>query len=416
MSFELFRNPFAKSKDSSVKFESLQDQLNAKANKKGLQYPIDLGTKDNQDFLLFTIYDNSPTSFHSTDTPNARMLNATFDGEAMKKSQNQFENAQQSISAGLQGTDPLAALNASLMSEGEKITNFYNNQLDDPLQQARLKSDTLKVQSQMSKTRFAGNNPQSPAGGAKRTMYSIAMYMPATGIVSSLSTSYKGENFGMMKVGQAAVGAAGVAAKQFFGGADADGNKTDTGPRDALIETLKQVGTSVIAESGDSVAGMMGMNLNSAAAIGAGRRKVLNPHMEFMFESVGQRSYNYTFSFTPRNIEESKMVHDIIRIFRIAALPRDDHGIALDYPAEFGIQYFRGGVENTWLPRIARCALSGVELDFTPNSQVQQHAPIEFDDITGFHVSGSPPASINLKLTFQEMNTLVRKDVQDGGF
>jgi len=407
MSFELFRNPFAKSKDSSVKFESLQDQLNASGNRKGLQYPIDLGTKDNQDFLLFSIYDNSPESFVSEEKDNTRMLNASFDADAMQTSQTQFENAQQSISAGLQGADPLAALNASLMSEGDKISNFYKNQLDDPLQQARLKSDTLKSTSSMSATRFARD--------VKRTMYSIALYMPSTGIVSSLSTSYKGENFGMMKTGQAALAASGQSVKEFWGSDDGDGT-TDTSARDALIETLKQVGTSVVAQSADQVAGMVGMNLNSAAMIGAGRRKVLNPHMEFMFESVGQRSYNYTFSFTPRNIEESKMVHDIIRIFRIASLPRISETIALDYPAEFDIQYFRGGIENTWLPRISRCALSGVELDFTPNSQVQQHAPIEFDDITGFHVSGSPPASINLKLTFQEMSTLVRQDVQEGGF
>jgi hypothetical protein len=251
-------------------------------------------------------------------------------------------------------------------------------------------------------------------------MYSIALYMPSSGIVSDLGTSYKGEEFGMIKgaigTGRAAYG---LMADYFDKGGDIGSAIKENQAKGALGESLKQIGIKVGAETADGVAAIAGMNLNSAAAIGAYRRKVLNPHMEFMFEKVNQRTYDYTFSFTPRNIDESKMVHDIIRIFRIASLPNMPVGqgqIALDYPSEFDIQYFRGGAENTWLPRISRCALSSVNLDFTPNNQAQSHAPVEFDDITGFHVSGAPPASINLKLSFQELSTLVRDDVQSGGF
>ena len=416
MSFELFRNPFAKTADSSTKFESLQDQLNASSNRKGLQYPIDLGTKDNQDFLLFTVYDSAPQSFVSSDS--ARAANARFDGEAMKGVQNKFDAAQDAIADATANPHKADSVLggvfggwAAIAKNHEAISNFYKNQLDDPLQQARLKQDTLKTQSRMSETRFSNST--------KRTMYSIALYMPSSGIVSDLGTSYKGEEFGMIKgaigTGRAAYG---LMADYFDTADDIENHKT-TLQKGALGESLKQIGIKVGAETADGVAAIAGMNLNSAAAIGAYRRKVLNPHMEFMFEKVNQRTYDYTFSFTPRNIDESKMVHDIIRIFRIASLPNMPVGsgeIALDYPSEFDIQYFRGGAENTWLPRISRCALSSVNLDFTPNGKTQSHAPVEFDDITGFHVSGAPPASINLKLSFQELSTLVRDDVQSGGF
>jgi len=66
MSFEFFKNPFNKTPDDSAKFESLRDSLNSQSNRKGLQYPIDLGVKDQQNFLLFTIYDNNPQSFSSS--------------------------------------------------------------------------------------------------------------------------------------------------------------------------------------------------------------------------------------------------------------------------------------------------------------------------------------------------------------
>ena len=412
MSFEIFRNPFAKSKDSSVKFESLQDQLNASSNRKGLQYPIDLGTKDNQDFLLFTIYDRKSSSYVTADKDNTRQTNAQFDADAIGRDAiNRFDNASQQMAFQQAQATMTKALGGTMRtfstpSQQAAVSNFYNNQLDDPLQQARLKQDTLKTQARMSKVRFASEN-------VNRTAYSIALYMPATGIVSNLGTSYKGESMGMPQIAKASGKAGMDVVKEIFGARSED---AEAG-KGVLTDMLRQVAQKVTAGSADAAAGVVGLNLNSAAAIEAGRRKVINPYMEFMFESVNQRSYNYSFMFTPRNIEESKAIHDIIRLFRVASLPQiDPSDVVLNYPAEFDIQYYRGGVENTWLPRITRCALSSVELDFTPNAQVQSHAHVEFDDITGFKVSGSPPASINLKLTFQELSTLVRQDVQEGGF
>ena len=182
-------------------------------------------------------------------------------------------------------------------------------------------------------------------------------------------------------------------------------------------EGLMQWAIKMGAESADGLASLLGTNVNAANAIRAKQRRILNPHMQFMFENVNQRSYEYSFVFTPRNVDESKMVHDIIRIFRIAAMPQyTGGGLTLDFPAEFDIEYFRGGVQNTWIPKISRCALTSVGVDFTPNSQVQHHEPIEFDDITGYHVSGPPPSAVNVKLSFQELSTLVRQDIRESGY
>ena len=78
MPFEIFRNPFEKSKNSASKFESLRDSLNSQANRKGLQYPIDLGLKDQQNFLLFTVYDANPQSFKSSESSNQRQSTGSF--------------------------------------------------------------------------------------------------------------------------------------------------------------------------------------------------------------------------------------------------------------------------------------------------------------------------------------------------
>jgi len=100
-----------------------------------------------------------------------------------------------------------------------------------------------------------------------------------------------------------------------------------------------------------------------------------------------------------------------------ASLPsRADGGVYLDFPAEFDIQYFHAGVENTWIPKISRCALTNVNVGYTPNGVQQMHGVESFDDITGFSVNGAVPASMTLEMTFSEMSTLVREDVIEGGF
>jgi len=400
MPFEIFRNPFEKSKNSASKFESLRDSLNSQANRKGLQYPIDLGLKDQQNFLLFTVYDANPQSFKSAESSNQRQSTGSFDSNAMKQT---ASNAAGALSS-------LMNFKLPSMTQMQGVSNFYKNQLSDPIQQARLKQDTTQTQSVTSKTRFSNS--------IDKTMYSIALYMPG-GIESSLEASYNMEDFGMLQ----GLGAAGAElVNKIKGVFDSQEEFTSKeGGKDAMegamLATLKNAGIKVGLESVDAIANVGGVNLNAANAVKAMRRSVTNPHMEFLFQSVAQRTYSFNFKFVPRNIDEAKMVHDIIRIFRASALPsRSGGGVMLDFPAEFDIQYFRGGTENTWIPKISRCALQSIKVNYTPNELPQSHTEESFNDITGFTVDGAVPSSMSLEMTFAEMSTLVREDVVEGGF
>lgn len=390
-------NPYEKSKSSAGKFESLSDSLNGQAKRKGLQYPIDLGLKDQQNFLLFTVYDSNPQSFKSSETSNQRQSSGTFDSNAMKQT---ASNAAGALSS-------LMNFNLPSMTQMQGVSNFYKNKLSDPLQQARLKQDTTQTQSVTSKTRFSNS--------IDKTMYSIALYMPG-GIESSLETTYNMEDFGMLQ----GLGAGGQELVNKIKGLFNDQETAaagEGGVEGAMLANLKNAGIKVGLESVDAIANIGGVNLNAANAVKAMRRSVTNPHMEFLFQSVGQRTYSFSFKFVPRSIAEAKMVHDIIRIFRAATLPsRSGGGVMLDFPSEFDIQYFRGGTENTWIPKISRCALTNIKVNYTPNEQPQSHAEESFDDITGFSVSGGVPASMTLEMSFAEMSTLVREDVVEGGF
>jgi len=284
----------------------------------------------------------------------------------------------------------------------QAVSNFYKNKLDDPLQQSRLKQDTTQTQSVTSKTRF-GNK-------LNKTKYSIALYMPAA-IKTEMEMKYTGQDFSVLK-------SAGLAGGDIINKLSGIFKETENMEDGAALDVLKNAGIKVGLESVDAVSEIAGVNLNASNAIKAARRKVSNPHMEFLFDSIGQRSYSFDFKFVPRNIEEAKAVHDIVRIFRSAGLPsKSKGGVMLDFPSEFDIQYFRGGIENTWIPRISRCYLQNIEVNYTPNEGVvQTHAVESFNDITGFNVNGPAPASMSLSLGFAELSTLLREDVIEGGF
>lgn len=404
MSFELIKNPFEKSMNSSAKFETLRDRLEDQGTKRGLQYPVDLGQRDQQNFILFTVYDVNPGSFSSSDTVNKRQ--ATVSGKA------------QDFTAGASGLLASGAKALSSLGLGglggfadkmQKVSNFYKDQLEsDPLETARKKQASLSKQSVTSQTRFSNKT--------KKTEYSIALYMPNS-IQTELSANYNMEDMGMLQGLAKAGGAAGDVIKSMFSG-QAMSDEQSAAAAGTLKDAVAQAGVKVGLEAVDAVAGVAGIDVNSAAAAKAMRRKVVNPHMEFLFESVGQRSYSFSFKMVPRNLNETKQIHDIIRIFRSAALPSSQKGggLTLDFPAEFDISYFRGGSENTWIPRISRCALTNVSVNFTPNGKFQTLAEQSFDDVTGYSVEGAPPASVELALSFSEMSTLLREDVVEGGF
>jgi hypothetical protein len=102
------------------------------------------------------------------------------------------------------------------------------------------------------------------------------------------------------------------------------------------------------------------------------------------------------------------MVSNIIKYFRMYALPKRAQELAgrfLDYPAEFRIKFFHNGVENQFLPKIARCALKDVSLTFG-DEQFTTFAPIEN--------LGAPPSKIDMTLTFEELEIMTQDRIEQG--
>lgn len=159
-----------------------------------------------------------------------------------------------------------------------------------------------------------------------------------------------------------------------------------------------------VAKLIDAVGDLVGANPNAMDTIQAALRKTDHPHMEFLFRSVGQREFEFTFNMAPRNESEAQEIRDIIRTFKLYAHPEVTSGGRLQYfPAEFEIGFYVEGKENLYLPRISRVALVGISVNYTPNSRW-----VAMQDDS---VYGSSPSMTQLTLRFAEMEIMHRERI-----
>jgi hypothetical protein len=154
-------------------------------------------------------------------------------------------------------------------------------------------------------------------------------------------------------------------------------------------------------------------------AVGAGTGKVVNPVLEKLFKQKDFRNFSFSWEFYPRNQAESDTVRDIIETFRYHSHPARDSDteskeeqkveVILRVPAEFEIRFLstnsnpnQGGfVENEYIPKIARCALNSVSVDYTPNSVWSSF-------------NNNAPTAVTMTLQFSEIGLLTREDIKKG--
>lgn len=201
-----------------------------------------------------------------------------------------------------------------------------------------------------------------------------------------------------------------------------DSSQAKMGGAGDLISAAKSFSASQIATSASQLV-TAGMEAGAASRGmgGAGTAltgTVLNPRLEKLFKQKDFRNFNFSWELYPRNKKEVEQIREIIEAFRYHAHPAMfDAGdkeqkvqIQLRVPAEFEIRFLStnpdpnasGFVENEYIPRIGRCALTTISVDYTPNA------------IYSSFMDNSPTA-ITLSLQFSEMGLMTR-EVVDKGF
>lgn len=169
------------------------------------------------------------------------------------------------------------------------------------------------------------------------------------------------------------------------------------------------LGAEMFGKAG-SATGLFGQNLDSFLLAKGGF--AINPQLEVIFNRMEFRTFQFTFTFTPKSKQEAKVVRDIIKQFRFHAAPESDRNGGGRYflaPSVFNIEYMFSDTTsgksgpNTNLHKFAPCVLTGITVDYA-----QDVGWVTFDD--------GMPVKTSLTLKFQETEILTKENIMTKGY
>ncbi len=136
---------------------------------------------------------------------------------------------------------------------------------------------------------------------------------------------------------------------------------------------------------------------------------VVNPNLELLFNGPLLRNFTFNFRFSPREEREAWMVKHIIRFFKQGSSVKTGASqVFLKAPNVFKLKYitYRGNtaVEHPSINRIKTCALTGCDVDYTPDNNY-----MTFNDEQQQH----PMTAYNMSLKFSELTPVTEDDYFD---
>lgn len=206
------------------------------------------------------------------------------------------------------------------------------------------------------------SSPNVKISTSDRSVFSVFLNMPNSGIVDSYGVGMEGKEFGTI-------------------GALLNTDST----KEIIMDKFKQLGEKAAGSSGRDV-----LQKNQKIAD--------NTFIEAVFTGVNLRTFNFEFSFSPRSENELSYALAIVETFRYYVRPEKE-GLYFKYPASFNATFLRSdGKVNESLPKIGKLWCTSFEADYTP------------DSIWSSFANG---ASVNfsLKLAFTEDQPQTRGDL-----
>ncbi len=151
-----------------------------------------------------------------------------------------------------------------------------------------------------------------------------------------------------------------------------------SGAIEGAIDSLETIAKQVGENSGEVKTGVAAM-LTKAATGGSVLTRttgaVVNPNMELLFSGPTLRPFTFNWKMSPRDYEESQMIKNIIRLFKQSmAVKRSESLLFLKSPNTYKLQYLTAGNrKHSFLPKIKECALTGCNINYTPDGNYQTY-------------------------------------------
>ena len=247
---------------------------------------------------------------------------------------------------------------------------------------------------------FQGNRGAAGAGApARATAQAVILYMPNSTPGVGNSQQWGDVNF---------IGPVGEVMRDLGMGA-ANIAYTEGGVSD-FVDTFKQELTKL--RDTTDVGGVLRQGaLEFAAAatkssasqlMALAKGQVYNPNVELLYKMPGMRSFNFNFSFVPKNAAEARKVNEIIRNFKIWSAPQALKSGMFEVPHVWQVKYkTAGGRDNPNMNKFKKAACVGVTVQANP--QTTMHVA---------HEDGMPIETI-MSLNFREVDIITRQDHRD---
>ena len=231
----------------------------------------------------------------------------------------------------------------------------------------------------------------TPRAPTRRLASSIALYMPATVGLQQES-----------KYGEVEIGAAVATAIASYKGYNEGGGFMAA--TSAFGDAVSETGANALKKALDAGAG----GAKAAQEIASG--KVFNNRMEVVFEGISRRQFSFSFKMMPKSLNEAVTVRQIVNQFRFYMAPSfdgEDPSTSRTFivPATFDIEYHYSGGVNKFLNKISTSVLKTCNVTYG-GERVQFFKPIDGD--------GASPVETNIELTFQELEVITRRKINEG--
>ena len=166
-------------------------------------------------------------------------------------------------------------------------------------------------------------------------------------------------------------------------------------------------GAVINATIAKSVLSRIGINVDVDQFLTRETGAAINPNLELLFAGPQLRTFSFVFNFAPNSTEEAKVVRMIHRWFRQGMLAQKttDFGnggsLFLGSPNVFRLCYKNNNRRIKGLNTFKICALTSVQVDFTPDGVYQS-----YED----EGARSQPVRSTMKVDFNELTPIFAND------
>lgn len=186
-----------------------------------------------------------------------------------------------------------------------------------------------------------------------------------------------------------------------------------TGAGDNFDTLLPKGGAAAIQKA---ITKITGDNITTNDIFSSISGTVLNPNVELLFDSIDMRTFNLKFKLVPRNSDESAIINEICKIFKMCTLPGrnpgkvfgfENRGTANDFiavPNLCQVSFMRGATEHQALPRYKMCAITNVDVNYTPDGTYATYSDAN---------NPGQPVAIELAIGFQETKLVFAEEIAD---